>query len=55
VGAPVATVPLGDSRAARTLSVPLGEQAGVHDICLVFAASKRDPLWLIDWVEPKLR
>ena len=55
VGAPVATVPLGDSRAARTLSVPLGEQAGVHDICLVFAASKRDPLWLIDWVEPKTR
>ena len=54
-GAPVATVPLGDSRAARTLSVALEGQTGVHDICLVFATRKRDPLWLIDWVEPKPR
>ncbi len=54
-GAPVATVPLGDSRVARTLSVALNQQAGVHDICLVFATRKRDPLWLIDWVEPKPR
>jgi len=53
-GAPVATVPLGDSREARTLSVPL-EGQGVHDICVVFATGKRDPLWLIDWVEPKMR
>jgi hexosaminidase len=52
-GAPVASVPLGDSRAARTLSVPLERQVGVHDICLVFATRKRDPLWLIDWVEPR--
>ena len=54
-GTPVATVPLGDSRTPQTLSIPLEGQAGVHDICLVFAASKRDPLWLIDWVEPKTR
>ena len=54
-GAPLATVPLGDSRAARTLSVPLERQVGVHDICLVFATRKRDPLWLIDWVEPRPR
>ena len=54
-GVPVATVPLGDSRAARTLSVPIEGQAGVHDLCLVFATRKRDPLWLIDWVEPKPR
>jgi len=31
-GAPAATVPLGDSRAARTLSVPLDRQAGVHGV-----------------------
>ncbi|HSC12983.1 MAG TPA: chitobiase/beta-hexosaminidase C-terminal domain-containing protein, partial [Rhodanobacteraceae bacterium] len=54
-GVPVATVPLGDSRAARTLRVPIEGQAGVHDLCLVFATRKRDPLWLIDWVEPKPR
>ena len=54
-GAPLATVPLGDSRAARTLSVPLEGQTGVHDVCLVFATRKRDPLWLIDWVELKPR
>jgi hexosaminidase len=52
-GTPVATVPLEDSRAARTLTVPLNQQAGVHDICLVFATRKRDPMWLIDWVEPR--
>jgi hexosaminidase len=54
-GAPVATVPLEDSRAARTLTVPLNQQTGVHDICVVFATRKRDPLWLIDWVEPRSR
>ncbi|HET7065094.1 MAG TPA: family 20 glycosylhydrolase [Rudaea sp.] len=54
-GAPLATVPLGDSRAARTLSVPLERQSGLHDICLVFATRQRDPLWLIDWVEPRPR
>ena len=54
-GAPLATVPLGDSRAARTLSIPLEQPAGVHDICLVFATRQRDPLWLIDWVELKPR
>jgi hexosaminidase len=51
-GAPLATVPLGGSRAARTLSVALNRQSGVHDICLVFATRSRDPMWLIDWVEP---
>ncbi len=54
-GAPVATVLLGDSGAARTLSVALAQQEGVHDICLVFATHERDPLWLIDWVEPRSR
>ena len=54
-GAPLATVALGGSRAARTLSVPLERQAGKHDVCLVFATRQRDPLWLIDWVEPRAR
>lgn len=54
-GPPLAVVPLGDSRSARTLSVMLDRQAGVHDVCMVFATSKRDPLWLIDWVEPVSR
>lgn len=51
-GAPLATVPLGESHGARTLSVSLNRQSGVHDVCVVFATRKHDPLWLIDWVEP---
>ena len=54
-GTPVATVPLEDSRVARTLTVPLNQQTGVHDICLVFATRKRDPRWVVVWVEPKPR
>jgi hexosaminidase len=40
----------------RTLTFPLAaataESRGKHDVCLYFAARSRDPLRLIDWVEP---
>jgi hexosaminidase len=47
------TVPLGDPHdAARTVSVDASGQRGKHDVCFFFATRGRDPLRLIDWIEP---
>ena len=51
-GAPFATIAVGDSTAPRVVSATLTGTTGLHDICAVFATRQRDPLWLIDWIEP---
>jgi hexosaminidase len=52
-GALLAAVPLSEARNdTRTAGVPIGAQKGLHDVCLYFATHARDPLRLIDWVEP---
>ena len=52
-GAMLASVPLSDARTdSVTLSVTAGEVRGRHDVCAYFATRGRDPLRLIDWIEP---
>jgi hexosaminidase len=53
----LAAVPLSAERSdVRTVAIPLTGAAaastGKHDVCLYFATRSRDPLRLIDWVEP---
>jgi len=52
----LAAVPLSAGEAPpRTVEIPLGTRAsahGIHDVCLFFAQRSRDPLRLIEWVEP---
>jgi hexosaminidase len=58
-GAVLATVSLSAGEAPpRTVPIPIGADTavhGVHDVCLFFAARTRDPLRLIEWVEPVAR
>jgi hexosaminidase len=56
-GPQLAAVPLSAERSdVRTVTIPLTAAAtasgGKHDVCLYFAMRSRDPLRLIDWVEP---
>jgi hexosaminidase len=49
----LAAVPLSEARNdQRTVSVATQGVTGKHDVCLYFATRQRDPLRLIDWVEP---
>ncbi len=52
-GTLLAAVSLSTERTSvQTLSIPAPGQRGVHDVCMFFATRGRDPLRLINWVEP---
>lgn len=49
----LATLPLpAKATGFSTLHAAFAPHAGVHDVCLLFARRKVDPVWSIDWVEP---
>ena len=51
-GPPLAVVPLSEARTdTRTVAVPAAG-SGRHDVCVFFATHGRDPLRLVDWIEP---
>ena len=52
-GEAIAVVPL--ARNDAQLHVKITPRPGVHDLCFVFARRKVDPLWAIDWVQPRTR
>lgn len=49
-GTPAKTVsiaPLLMRSASRTLSIPLADLGGTHDVCLRFATGHHDPMWIV--------
>jgi hexosaminidase len=52
-GEAIAVVPL--ARNAARLHVKMASRPGVHDLCFVFARRKVDPLWAVDWVQPRTK
>jgi hexosaminidase len=49
-GAVIARLVLPENPQATTLSVPLPDQGGAHDLCFTFTGRKIDPMWAINWI-----
>jgi len=55
-GTQLAVLPLAaaaKSTGLTTLHAAIAPRPGVHDLCFLFARRKVDPVWAIDWVQPK--
>jgi len=51
-GPALATLRLPKTAGFTTLHAAWAPRDGVHDLCLLFARRKVDPVWAIGWVQP---
>jgi hexosaminidase len=52
-GRSLATIPL--TPKTTRLHISMTPRPGLHDLCFVFARRKVDPLWAVDWVQPRIK